>query len=59
MLYLIASFCIFIILYSFYDLFTNSFLSKRAKTNWTFVIVIIPVVGSLIYFVYKNFYMRK
>jgi uncharacterized membrane protein len=47
-----------IIAYSVIDLFQNKNVSKRKRTNLLFMIVIVPLVGSLIYFVIKPNILR-
>lgn len=47
------------IIYSLYDLKKDRSLSKKAKVNWTFVIFLFPVGGSVIYYLIKNLEIGK
>ena len=46
---------ILFILYSFYDLKKEQRISKKGKVNWTYIFLLLPIIGSIIYFIYKNF----
>ncbi|MDR0811222.1 MAG: PLDc N-terminal domain-containing protein [Paludibacter sp.] len=37
----------------FIDIYKNNTLSTRAKWNCSFVVVLLPVVGAIAYFLYK------
>lgn len=47
------------IIYSLYDLKKDRSLSKRIKVNWTFIILLFPVTGSLIYYWVKMYKKEK
>lgn len=52
----IIGFIIFVslILYSLYDLYSEVNFTKKQKTNLSFMIILLPVGGSLIYFLIKE-----
>lgn len=39
---------------SLYDVVTNPILSQREKTNASYVIVTLPVIGSMLFYVYLS-----
>ena len=47
------------IAYSFYDLNKEKTFTKRQKVNWSFVLAILPVTGSIVYFICKTFIRNK
>lgn len=44
---------IIFIIYSLYDKNNYRKLSKKSKVNWTFIILLLPFLGSVIYFITK------
>lgn len=44
-----------LILFSIYDVYKNSYVTKRQRTNFLFIILALPVAGSLIYYFLKVF----
>lgn len=43
-----------LILYSLYDLYSEVKFTKKQKTNLSFMIILIPVGGSFIYFLIRK-----
>jgi len=43
------------IAYSFYDLNNEKIFTKRQRVNWSFILMILPVAGSIVYFICKTF----
>jgi|688.fasta_scaffold1934459_1 hypothetical protein len=43
-----------LILYSLYDLHSEAKFTKKQKTNLSFMIILIPFGGSLIYFLIRE-----
>jgi hypothetical protein len=41
-------------LYSLYDLYSEAKFTKKQKTNLSFMIILIPFGGSLIYFLIRE-----
>ncbi|HMV09410.1 MAG TPA: hypothetical protein PK325_07150 [Cyclobacteriaceae bacterium] len=39
---------------SLYDVFTNPVLSQREKTNASYAIVTLPVIGSMLFYFYLS-----
>lgn len=39
---------------SLYDVVTNPVLSQREKTNASYVIVTLPIIGSMLFYVYQS-----
>jgi len=50
---------VFAMVYALYDAKNNKNLSRRAKVNWNFFIVLVPGTGAVIYFLYKMFSREK
>ena len=48
-----------LILFSLYDLFNNKKLTEKYKTNYYFIIFVLPVLGSIIYLYTKEKYSKK
>ena len=42
------------IVYSFYELNKEKTFTKRQKVNWSFVLAILPVTGSMVYLYVKH-----
>lgn len=49
----ISFLAVLFIIYSLYDVRKNSNIGKKMKVNWSFIIVILPLLGSVIYFLNK------
>lgn len=43
-----------LMLYSLYDLYSEAKFTKKQKTNLSFMIILIPFGGSLIYFLIRE-----
>ena len=47
------------IVYSFYDLNNEKIFTKRQRVNWSFILIALPVTGSIVYFICKTFIIRN
>jgi hypothetical protein len=56
---LILCLCLAVVGYSIINIQQNQKLAKRQKVNLTFFVLIIPVIGSFVYFIYNSFWKKQ
>ena len=50
----VAAFCLILLLTALFRLFRTEFDDARAELGWVVLIIFVPVIGPVLYFVYSG-----